>query len=151
MNLVKKHWLPITVRLNIYYFIYFHANPSRTYYTYASDEIRQFASDHTISGRARICAQICLSPKATWFLAHQVYLIRVPSLKVLWVFRWGKRQSAQKGNEEGFVKEGSLELVPERHACFSHKAEKWQPTTMWRCRVGKSGNECGGNLQIILF
>lgn len=29
------------------------------------------------------------------------------------------------------MNEGALELVPERRACFSCKAEKWQPTTMW--------------------
>lgn len=29
------------------------------------------------------------------------------------------------------MNEGALELVPERRACFSCKAEMWQPTTTW--------------------
>ena len=45
----------------------------RTYYTYVSEEVKQFAWGHVVTGRARICIQIS-TLKATGFLLHQVYM-----------------------------------------------------------------------------
>lgn len=69
-NFIKK--LFALVKLNIYYFTCFHANPASTYYSYVSDEVEQFAWDHRVSGRARICTWIGGTLKAIGFLLHQV-------------------------------------------------------------------------------
>ena len=77
------------VKLNIYYFTCFHTNPVSTYYSYVSDEVEQFAWDHRVSGRARICTQIGGTLKAIGFLLHQVNMTESLLSKWLWVFRWG--------------------------------------------------------------
>ena len=110
--------------INIYYFTRFHANLAGIYYTEASDEIRQFAWDHTIGGRARICAQIVLTPEVTGLVGHQAYIAESLLSKCYGCSDAEEDASAREGTEQGFMKEGALGPVLERPACFSCEAEK---------------------------
>lgn len=70
INLVKKHW----VSDNSYHFTCFHANLASTYYTYVSDEVKQFVwhSERQSQNLYPVLTQICLTPKAIGFLLYQI-------------------------------------------------------------------------------
>lgn len=72
INLVKKHWVSIVVRLNSYYFTCFHANLASTYYTYVSNEVKQFVWWKAEPELYPVLTQICLTPKAIGVLRHQI-------------------------------------------------------------------------------
>ena len=111
------------VKINTYYFACFHANPASTYYTYVSDEVEQFAWDHIVNGRARICTQNGITPKAVGLLRHQINMPESPLSKCCGcsdgeegISGWARVEVER--DPEGFVNEGALELVLERCDSF---------------------------------
>lgn len=131
------------VKVNIYYFTCFHANPASIYYIYVSDEAEQFAWDHIESGRARIFTQIGFIPKAIGLLP--CLHIRVSSLKVLGVFRWEGRY-IWLGRGWGGIQKASW-MKEHWNSClkdvlvlimYKWKFEKCKPQCGQSYKVGKS-------------